>query len=138
MGLSNADILTKYPEFHESPKYGWKVMLAKKDNHCVFLKKGEAATCSVYKAVPRQCRGRPLIGHVNPFLKIVDLETMNFTINPCQGFGTGPEYTVEEWIQLKGLKQGWQDELDYLHNIYSIKCKSLYHLKSAIIGLYTK
>lgn len=138
MGLTSDEILRKYPEFYDSPKYGWKVVLARKNNHCVFLKKGDAAYCEVHEASPRQCRARPIIGRFNPFLRTVNPEEMSFTINPCQGFGTGPEYTVREWIERNGLKEMWQDELDYLHTVKSIKpCKPL-QLKSEIRKLYVK
>lgn len=128
LGISKTEFFNKYTETVKHPEYGLKVKLIKKGGHCIFLKREDGkASCSVYEAKPRQCRGIPLFEYADVSGN-VDPEKC-FKLSVCKGLDKGPEHTVSDWIKKHGLARAFKEEVEYLRTMnylsYSMSTEEL-------------
>lgn len=137
LGISRKDFFREYVTMKEDEQCGWSPVLDKVGDNCVFYSKEKGkATCKVHDAKPWQCRTRPVTvtdGYSN------DPETIKAVINPCRGFGRGPEQTVQQWLTSENMMESLEEEIKYVKKVMTMKKKmNRNQLREAIEKMFTE
>jgi hypothetical protein len=106
LGLSSEEFLKRYTVDHKEPQSPFPLLLLRMDSggaagRCPFVtKKG----CSVYEDRPGACRLYPVGRASGGGGHDVPVTVRYFIIKEphCMGFGRGPRWNIESWIQSQG------------------------------------
>jgi hypothetical protein len=103
--MDTPTFLSRYCNTYTDRRTGFPFVILKtnKDGRCIFLGKGG---CKLYDDRPSCCRNYPLARVIDE-----DWKTGNRVIRYhlqqqtayCQGFGRGPDLTVERYVEMNGL-----------------------------------
>jgi len=105
VGVDTASFLSTYCESYSDRRTGFPfvVLKAKQGGRCVFL--GEDG-CQLYENRPSCCRNYPLARVIDEDWKSgnrVITYHLQQQVEYCQGFGRGPDLTIEQYIEMNGL-----------------------------------